>query len=112
MSFAQSDATFGVWRADDGNSHIELSPCPEHGLCGAVVWVRPGAVKAQENAAGFRVIGMFSRNANGWHGGQIFIPTRGRAYRTSFNPQDENVLRVRACALHVFCETKYWRRVD
>jgi uncharacterized protein (DUF2147 family) len=110
-SAQSTDATFGVW-APDQNSHIRLSPCAEHGLCGEVVWVRDGADAAQRNAQGFRVEGVFNRTETGWRGGRIFLPTRNRAFRTTFTPTSDGRLRVRGCALRVVCETRYWTRVD
>lgn len=111
-SLQSTDATFGVWRSDDGNAHIRLAPCAEQGLCGETVWIAESAVKARTNAAGLRVLGAFTRNDAGWSGGRIFLPTRGRAFRTSFTPQADGRLRVRGCALRVLCETRYWTRVE
>lgn len=107
-----ADAVFGVWQPADGNTHVRLSPCAEHGVCGETIWIREGADQARRNAEGFRIQGTFTRTANGWRGGRIYLPTRGRAFRTTFTPQADGRLRVRGCALRVVCETRYWTKVE
>lgn len=118
----------GVWRTQDGRSHIRLYACGTK-LCGRIVWLRepnwtdgkplvdkrnPDPKLRDRPVLGLKVVWGFSRSERPgrWDGGRMYHPEEGKIYKGALTLRTDGRLRVRGYRkVPVVGKTQYWTRV-
>ena len=124
---------YGEWVTPGFGSVVQLAPCAvrtderaEPRLCGQIVWLWEATdvdgqpMRDQRNPepqlrdrllVGAEILWRFGQAEPGvWTGGRVYNPDDGRTYRGSIRQIDPDTLRLKGCALRVFCKTQTWRR--
>ena len=98
----------GVWEGRAGITRIRFTPC-EQGLCGRIVWIRPGArSKARLNEPVFTHL--IHSGDSTWTG-EASNPEDGRTYQTTVTVEGRHLL-VRGCVLGgMICKSEIWTKV-
>lgn len=116
---AGPEAAFGRWLTQNGNGHIEVTPCGDS-ACGTIVWGQGGPSTDTKNPdhalrsrplLGARIMEGYHRAAAGWVDGRVYDPERGQTFRSELLPQPDGTLKVKGC-FGFYCETQTWRRVS
>lgn len=119
----------GDWATPGYAARVRIEPCAashEPRACGRIIWLweprdAAGTEKADTNnpnpalrgraLAGIEILREFRRSADGaWIEGSIYNPEDGRTYSATLHLGQTGELRVRGCALAIFCQTQVWRR--
>jgi uncharacterized protein (DUF2147 family) len=129
---AQSPNVDGVWKSEDGEGMIEVSPCPAEpaARCGKIVWIKtplttegkpltdannPDAKLQKRPMCGVEILtGMKPTGDGSFGGGLIYDPEEGKTYKGSFK-LDGAALKVTgfvdAPILGKLSESDNWTRV-
>lgn len=127
---AESTAAIeGNWATHGFGSIVQISPCaasPDR-LCGKIVWLweaadsegrprldreNPKKSLRARSLIGVEIIRDLKETSPGeWREGAVYNPDDGRTYSGTVNFHD-GALKLRGCALGVFCQTQVWRRPD
>ncbi|MEM1262841.1 MAG: DUF2147 domain-containing protein [Pseudomonadota bacterium] len=119
----------GLWATPGLGSIVELRPCAdnERKLCGRIVWVWELLDEAAEPPrdtknrdydrrsqplVGLDILDNFERDGDRWRKGTVYNPADGRIYRGAIEQLPDGNLRLKGCALRVFCQTQTWVRAD
>lgn len=113
-------AAFGVWATQDGDGHVEITPCGQS-ACGAIVGgdrsrgprldeKNPDAALRSRPLLGLRILEGYRASATGWVAGRVYDPKSGNTYRSELLPQADGTLRVKGC-FGPICRAETWRRV-
>jgi Delta7-sterol 5-desaturase len=109
LQMQNAEAIEGEWATQGFSARVRIAECAE-GLCGRIVWLWDPAHGA---LAGTEILRGFRRGANGeWTGGTIYNPEDGRTYSATLSIGSAGELRLRGCALSIFCQTQVWRRAS
>jgi len=128
---AEAADIHGEWATQGYSARVRIAPCaddPGAGrACGTVTWLweprdasgngrkdhsNPQAKLRERPLVGIPLLQGFRRAETGeWVDGSIYNPEDGRTYAASMQIGSSGELRVRGCALGVFCQTQVWRRV-
>lgn len=118
----------GLWRTQQGRSHIRIFECGEK-LCGKIVWLREAKLKdgspivdarnpdpklRDRPVVGLTVIWGFTKsNRPGrWAGGRMYHPEEGKYYKGALTLRTDGRLRVRGYRrVPVVGKTQYWTRL-
>jgi len=120
----------GEWATQGYSARVRIGPCGEAGgavrVCGTIVWLwdpvdqsgtgekvssNPDAILRNRPLVGVRFLeGFRPGNSGEWVDGTIYNPEDGRTYAASMSIGTAGELRLRGCALAIFCKTQVWRR--
>ncbi len=100
---------FGLWKTENQNAIVEVSPCGDS-ACGKIVWLaepnrEDGSAKLDRNnpdpalqsrpICGMPMIGDFANGGDEWTGGFIYDPEGGDTYKSKMRLTSEGNLYVR-----------------
>jgi len=117
---AQRGDIAGRWLTEKDGSIVEFAPCqakPET-WCGRVIWLQrprldvrnPDSRLRNRPLAGVEIVrGLRAVGDGAWTGATLYNPEDGRSYSGSIRLENGN-LKLRGCALAIFCQTRIWRR--
>jgi len=129
---AEAADVHGEWATQGYSARVRIAPCAgEQGpgrACGIVTWLwsprdasgkevrdesNPDEKLRSRPIVGIPLLRGFRRGEGGeWIDGSIYNPEDGRTYAATMRLGTAGELRVRGCALGVFCQTQVWRRVE
>ncbi len=115
----------GVWADENGDSNIQITPCPS-GLCGRVVWLKtpndasgrpktdnrnPDVALRTRPLVGLTIIaGLKPDSKSRSLRGRVYNADNGKMYDLYLTPEGPT-MKVEGCLLSVLCDTQIWKRV-
>jgi uncharacterized protein (DUF2147 family) len=118
----------GSWYTENAGSIMEIGPCRATAgrFCGRLKWLKqandgqgrprldinnPDPRRRSRPLLGTEIMLDFRQSSPGmWTDGKLYNPDDGRTYSGSIRVQGDE-LKLRGCALSIFCKTQVWRRV-
>ena len=127
---ATANALNGEWATQGFSARVRIGPCDEAEgavrVCGTIVWLwepvdqsasvkkdasNPDVTLRDRPLVGVRLLEGFNPGKAGeWLDGTIYNPEDGRTYAATMSIGASGELRLRGCALAIFCKTQVWRR--
>ena len=119
------EKALGVWAEEDGEAHIEITPCQDK-LCGHIVWLkkpidnngRPQmdlnnpnpALRARPILGLLIIAGLQPNDDNSYLEGQVYNSEDGKIYDVYLTPKGDT-MEVEGCLMKVLCASQTWTRV-
>ncbi|MEM9286229.1 MAG: DUF2147 domain-containing protein [Pseudomonadota bacterium] len=106
------DAIAGDWVTGDGSAIVRLFACADNAdaLCGNMIWIENPAW-VEDRFLGGEILADFSFDQGAWRRGHLTNPEDGHVYRGSIRLEDEDMLKLKGCALRILCQTQTWSRL-
>ncbi len=119
------EQALGVWAEENGEAHIEITPC-EDKLCGRIVWLkkpiddngRPQmdlnnpnpALRARPMLGLLIMAGLQPNDDNTYLEGRVYNSEDGKIYDIYLTPEGDT-LNVEGCLMKFLCDSQTWTRV-
>ena len=115
----------GTWLTQDGRARVRMEKCGtgRSNLCGYIVWLKPGSVKASTDARnpdpaktarpllGHQLILGLALNSDGEYEGKIYNSEDGKSYDVTVW-LDGADLKLKGCLVAFLCSTQTWTKAS
>jgi uncharacterized protein (DUF2147 family) len=114
----------GVWQSPSRGARIRIASCSSGAICGTLLSAsRPKSnpdlldihnkdpAKRSLSMIGQVIFSGFTGGPMSWKGGRLYNPGDGRYYSGAINLADDSHLKLKGCALGIFCQSQTWTRV-